>query len=95
MTSPSLTSGTLALVEPSGMLGPDFTDLTMAITQETADRTHIKIAPPTARWEIPESLIPRPGGQFEGDANTQYIVSSSQDDPGYDYVSCLYIVPHN
>lgn len=68
------------------MLGPDFTDLTLDITQETADRTHIKISPSIPlygeRWEVPEFLIPRPGGQYEGDANSQYIVSSSQEDPG-------------
>jgi alpha-glucosidase len=68
------------------MLGPDFTDLTLDITQETADRTHIKIAPSVAlygdRWEVPESLLPRPGGAFEGDANSEFVITSSAQDPG-------------
>jgi alpha-glucosidase len=85
-TSPTVSSGTLSLIEPSGMLGPDFTNLTIDITQETADRTHIKIVPSVPlygqRWEVPETLLPRPGGVFEGDANSQYVISSSEDDPG-------------
>ena len=86
VTSPSITSGTLSLIQASGILGPDFTDLTLDITQETADRTHIKIAPSTAlygeRWEVPEAVLPRPGGVFEGEANSQYIISASAEDPG-------------
>lgn len=85
-SSPSGTSGTLSLIQPSGLLGPDFTTLTLDITQETADRTHIKIVPSTAlygeRWEVPEDLLPRPGGEFVGTSNSKYVVSSSMEDPG-------------
>lgn len=85
-TSVNGTSGTLSLIQPSGMLGPDFMNLTIDITQETADRTHIKIVPSSSlygqRWEVPESLLPRPGGVFEGMANSEYVISSSTEDPG-------------
>lgn len=39
----------------------------MTVTQETAYRTHIKILPQgSTQWEIPESLLPRPGGVYDG-----------------------------
>ena len=82
VSTPSSVSGTLSLIQASGMLGPDIAELTLNITQETADRTHIKIIPPNSnRWEVPESVLPRPGGEYEAAANSQYIVSST-DDPG-------------
>jgi hypothetical protein len=66
--SPGLRSGTLALSAESGIFGGgDFATLDLTVTQETTARTHIKIVPPAStQWEIPESLLPRPGGNYAG-----------------------------
>ena len=65
---PGQRSGTLTLSAESGIFGGgDFTTLDMTVTQETAYRTHIKIVPEgSTQWEIPETLLPRPGGVYEG-----------------------------
>ena len=77
-------SGTLELSSESGIFGGgDFTSLDMTVTQETTARTHIKIAPPqSTRWEVPESLIPRPGGIYDGaDALTNVEITSDPTQP--------------
>lgn len=75
-------SGSLSLSEPSGLFGPDFNDLSIEITQETMERTHIKIVPTNEdRWEIPESVLPRPGGRYTGkDKMTKTILTAPKDD---------------
>lgn len=76
--TPGVRSGTLSLTQESGIFGGgDFTTLDMTITQETTSRTHIKIVPQgSTQWEIPESLIPRPGGVYDGpDAVTRVQIS--------------------
>jgi alpha-glucosidase len=82
-SQPGVVQGSLELTDPSGMLGPDFTELDITITQETASRTHIKIVPPNSnRWEVPETLLPRPGGVYtEADALTSTIISTAKTDP--------------
>lgn len=86
LSTPSAASGSLTLIQPSGIFGPDFSELTLDITQESADRTHIKISPSASlygpRWEVPEDVLPRPGGLYEGVASSQFIVSESSSDPG-------------
>ena len=61
-------SGTLALTEESGIFGGgDFPSLDLTVTQETTSRTHVKVTPvASTQWEIPESLLPRPGGTYDG-----------------------------
>ncbi|KAF8061064.1 alpha-glucosidase [Scenedesmus sp. PABB004] len=54
----------LALTAPERLpeLGASFKDLDVTITPETAARLHVKIAPRgERRWEVPESIVPRPG----------------------------------
>jgi hypothetical protein len=54
----------------------------MSITQESAARTHIKISPPPSsvkRWEIPESMLPRPGGLYSQEALTSTTIKSHND----------------
>jgi alpha-glucosidase len=74
------------LTSPSTLFnGDDYSDLVIEVTQESARRTHIKIYPPSeTRWEIPESLIPRPGGiynkeesQFPGGTQVGSRISSN------------------
>jgi len=55
--------GDLVLKSPSGAFGPDFENLSVEFVQETSNRMHMKIAPKgEQRWEVPESILPRPGG---------------------------------
>lgn len=58
--------GTLDLKESSDLFnGIDFSQLSVDITQETNLRTYIKIAPVgVSRWEVPDNLLPRPGGIY-------------------------------
>jgi hypothetical protein len=40
--------------------GPSFKKLDVEVTPETVERLHVKILPSNdARWEVPESIIPR------------------------------------
>lgn len=68
LNEPNQITGTLDLIQDSGMFstyGPDFTQLSVEITLETSVRTHIKIEPVgESRWEVPESILPRPGGLY-------------------------------
>jgi hypothetical protein len=42
--------------------GPSFKKLDVEVTPETVERLHVKILPSNdARWEVPESIIPRCG----------------------------------
>ena len=82
--TPGIRSGTLTLTQESGIFGGgDFTTLDMTVTQETTARTHIKIVPPeSTQWEIPESLLPRPGGLYEGtDALTSVQITDDATKP--------------
>ena len=74
-TTDTTIKGSLSLLQPSGAFGPDFTTLDLTIIQETASRTHIKINPTgTNRWEVPETVLPRPGGQYlRSEADSQVI----------------------
>lgn len=64
-------NGNLTLIDPSGIFGPDYTDLQISITQETHNRTHIRITvPDVEQWEVPDSLLPRPGGTYLEEAAT-------------------------
>lgn len=57
----------LTLKAASGLkFGTEFPSLKFEVTQETSTRTHIKIYPTTnqSRWEVPESVIPRPGNSI-------------------------------
>jgi alpha-glucosidase (family GH31 glycosyl hydrolase) len=88
---PGIQQGTLTLNEGSGIaFGEDYSQLDIKVTQETKDRTHIKISVPGVdRWEVPEDLLPRPGGVFTGVASTQtHIVPQADDDP-YDNMEIL------
>ncbi|WIA40775.1 hypothetical protein OEZ86_004455 [Tetradesmus obliquus] len=44
--------------------GPSFQQLSVQVTPETAQRLHVRVAPVgQQRWEVPESLVPRPGAE--------------------------------
>ncbi|KAF8062771.1 Alpha-glucosidase [Scenedesmus sp. PABB004] len=60
--------------------GPSFKDLTVEVTPESAARLHVKIAPTgQRRWEVPESIIKRPGVQAGlAGADLAYNVALSQ-----------------
>lgn len=79
LVTETTTTGTLNLIQPSGAFGPDYTTLDISFIQESASRTHIKINPTgTKPWEVPETLIPRPGGQYSkknADSMVQYLSS--------------------
>lgn len=68
LNEPNQITGTLNLNQDSGMFssyGPDFAQLSVEITLETSVRTHMKITPVgETRWEVPESVLPRPGGLY-------------------------------
>lgn len=65
-SSDSTTSGVLDLISATGLFNSDdFAQLDITVTLETNTRTHISISPVgVERWEIPNYLIPRPGGIF-------------------------------
>jgi hypothetical protein len=89
---PGRTTGTLSLNEPSGIkFGTDFAELSMEVTQETASRTHIKIAPSgESRWEMPESILPRPGGIYTGsDTLMKTTIKPQNDDDSYNNMEIL------
>lgn len=73
--------GQLELNDVSGMFGTDYSTLNVQISQETETRTHIKISPEDSiSWEVPETLIPRPGGIYTGsDALTSTEVVTSDE----------------
>ncbi|KAF8062770.1 Alpha-glucosidase [Scenedesmus sp. PABB004] len=60
--------------------GPSFKDLTVEVMPESAARLHVKIAPTgQRRWEVPESIIKRPGVQAGlAGADLAYDVALSQ-----------------
>lgn len=89
---PGVMTGTLSLNQPSGIaFGADFSTLNMVVTQESESRTHIKITPPgEARWEIPDSILPRPGGVYTGtNADTKTIIKPQNDDDEYNNMEIL------
>ncbi|KAF9043930.1 alpha-glucosidase [Panaeolus papilionaceus] len=48
--------------EPCNVFGDDIPKLNLDVTYETKDRIHVKITDPAdGRYEIPESVFPRPG----------------------------------
>ena len=76
--------GNLTLIAPSGALGSDFKNLNLAIDYESATRLHIKITPDgestgsrstSNRWEVPESILPRPQSKFEGQSTMSYVIN--------------------
>jgi alpha-glucosidase len=82
-TSTSIT-GTLSLSLPSEIFSNDFQNLNLQIVQETSSRTHLQITPTgtTARWEVPSSVLPRPGGSSPmNEAESVVIITSPADDP--------------
>ena len=85
-------TGSLALNEPSGLkFGSDFAELDMQVIQETASRTHIKISPTgESRWEIPDSILPRPGGVYtDSEPLTKTIIKPQNDDDSYNNMEIL------
>jgi hypothetical protein len=85
-------TGTLSLNEPSGLkFGTDFSELNMEVIQETASRTHIKISPNgEARWEVPESVLPRPNGVYGGSSSeTKTTIKPQNDDDAYNNMEIL------
>eukprot|EP00878_Enallax_costatus_P021337 GHUV01022586.1.p1 GENE.GHUV01022586.1~~GHUV01022586.1.p1 ORF type:complete len:196 (+),score=41.55 GHUV01022586.1:353-940(+) len=44
--------------------GPDYEQLSVLVEAQTPQRVHVKISPTgdSTRWQVPEFLIPRPGG---------------------------------
>lgn len=90
--SPGVMRGSLSLNDPSGIsFSEDFKKLDIDIIQETPTRTHIRIVPSGIdRWEVPEELIPRPTGIYEGkQALTKTLVISQHDDDEYDNMEIL------
>lgn len=89
---PGVQKGTLQLNAPSGIaFGKDYEVLDISLIQETPERTHIKIsAPGVDTWEVPESLIPRPGGIYTGPdaAVSTHVIPQADDDP-YDNMEIL------
>ena len=66
--------------------------LDITVTQETASRTHIKIIPSQGnpRWEVPEDVLPRPGGLYTGsDAQMSTTIQPQNDDDQYDNMEIL------
>jgi hypothetical protein len=89
---PGVSHGSLSLNAPSGInFGADFSELSIDITQETESRTHIKMSPVgETRWEVPESILPRPGGVYTGvDALMKTTVKPQNDDDEYDNMEIL------
>jgi alpha-glucosidase (family GH31 glycosyl hydrolase) len=71
---------------------PDFQELKLELTQETASRTHLKIYPTEEpdRWQIPESLLSRQGGVYSGDDSlTEPHIISQPDGDEYDSMMLL------
>ena len=66
----SQTNGNLEITSASNLFDRlDIPSLSVTITQETSSRTRIYITDSTAaRWEIPAEVLPRPGGEYTGDA---------------------------
>lgn len=55
--------------------GASFKKLDVEVTPETVERLHIKIKPTDeARWEVPESVIPRCGVLVQTDAELRLCV---------------------
>ena len=94
-SSASKQEGTLSLNAPSGLkLGgsPDFQELKLELTQETAERTHLKIYPVDMpdRWEVPDYLLTRQGGVYSGDkALTKPHIISQPDGDLFDSMMLL------
>lgn len=79
-SSAGSSSGIMEIRSPSGLFfGKEYSELSIQVDQETVDRTHIKIVPVGIdRWEVPEELLPRPGGSYTGrDALTYTNVSNN------------------
>jgi alpha-glucosidase (family GH31 glycosyl hydrolase) len=69
--------GNLTLLRSSGALGPDVDHLNVDVSQESEARTHIKIYPSTAdAWEIPDSIIPRPGAKNPKSTSSNVIMDA-------------------
>jgi alpha-glucosidase (family GH31 glycosyl hydrolase) len=75
------TKGNLTLISPSGALGPDYTHLNLNIEQETNTRMHIKIFPDEDRWEVPESVFPRPTAAADNDVRSDMNVFIPKNPP--------------
>jgi alpha-glucosidase len=75
--------GSLTLSAASGIFSGDYPNLDLQITQETSSRTHIQISPTsTSRWEVPSTILPRPGGSYPmSDAASTVIITTPSDDP--------------
>jgi alpha-glucosidase len=52
------------------VFGNDLEQLSLAVTYETENRIHLKITDAnSSRYEVPESVLPRPNGTFQGSPN--------------------------
>ncbi|KAI0948834.1 hypothetical protein AcV7_009470 [Taiwanofungus camphoratus] len=61
MQGPNLTATLVLAGEPCNVFGPDIEWLNLAVTYETNTRIHLKITDASAaRYEVPESVLPRP-----------------------------------
>lgn len=74
--SKGVVKGNLTLIEATGALGPDYKNLNLEITQETKSRTRVLITPTGVdAWQVPESIIKRPGGVYTGLGASEIILS--------------------
>ncbi|KAF8957752.1 glycoside hydrolase family 31 protein [Flammula alnicola] len=59
-----LTADLILGPKPCNVFGNDIQKLSLSVVYETADRIHLKITDPSsARYEVPESVLPRPSSQ--------------------------------
>lgn len=78
--------GALSLIGGTGLFPlstGDEKSLTFNAVQETSERTHIRIvSADKSLWEVPESLIPRPGGLLPDGARADTVMQASTSESG-------------
>ncbi|KAF5392729.1 hypothetical protein D9757_000858 [Collybiopsis confluens] len=63
----SFTADLVLAGKACNVFGNDLTALDLAVTYETENRIHVKITDAnSSRYEVPESVLPRPNGTFQG-----------------------------
>ncbi|EPS98338.1 hypothetical protein FOMPIDRAFT_133460 [Fomitopsis schrenkii] len=73
-SGPNLTASLVLAGEVCNAYGPDIETLNLQVTYETATRIHVKITDANdTRYEVPESVLPRPAADPSVDPNTAAI----------------------
>lgn len=67
---------------PCNVFGDDISQLRLDVTYETDTRIHVKITDPsTQRYEVPESVLPRPGADGRATTDTAQILFNYTSSP--------------